>query len=236
MAKKVEVKQRFMNNNAKSKDYGRIAYLYKRDEKSGQVILIYEDGNGHEGPTISSSTLKRWWKKVNEDAPQDPEVADKAEDTEAASDGTAYSQVMQEIIEDGKKRGKKAAADKASKKASKKKAAVPDVNTEEICDFVFAEVKKLDGEIFEPAGGIKMRAFKIGGRMFAKFNFSSKGVTLACRSAAVSLAPDRTINHLFNNLYIFTSLDKDSKTKITTLLHEAWNNQVSKNNSKKKED
>ena len=121
-----------------NKQNGRIAQVTDTYEKDGVVItyeLTYED----DGKTtnLSSSTVKRWWKDINEEPVEEADkyvaasqaitkelnkhnskslqemVDAQAEST--ASDGTSYSQVLSEIIQD-----EKVAVEKIKKEKEKK--------------------------------------------------------------------------------------------------------------------
>ena len=97
-----------------SKRNGQVAELVSEDKKYNTVMLEYPGGKT---VSITTSTLKRWWKVVEEDtvdeavqelATECPEIGQeelaeiKQASEDFASDGTPYTQVMQEIIEDHK--------------------------------------------------------------------------------------------------------------------------------------
>ena len=223
---KVEMNEIYVNR----KNPERRAVVCRVDDKAKTAILQPEDGGKAIGP-MSFPTLGKSWKKVDQLEPSTSEAnavaADFEKDETQASDGTPYNKVIQEIIEDGKKAK---AAIKKEKKISKKTPTNPDAAL--LYQFVTDTVTDMQAEIFTPANGMKMHTFKVGGHMFAKFNFSSKGVTLACRSKAVSVPADRTINHMFDSVYTFTSLNKDSKAVIKKLLRESLDYQKTKNSKK----
>ena len=109
--------------------------LIEENEKTKTVILELEDGKQQ---PMTTSTLKRWWKKVDEELDENdrqlvaeelatlekceskniPEVL---KEENKASDGTPYKQVMQEIIQDEKQAVETA---KLEKKSSRKKEGV----------------------------------------------------------------------------------------------------------------
>ena len=95
-----------------SKRNGQVAELVSEDKKYNTVMLEYPDGKT---VSVTTSTLKRWWKKLDEDTnvsenhlvqmpgTEDPDWGKKHYAPEdVAGDGTPYTQVMQEIIEDHK--------------------------------------------------------------------------------------------------------------------------------------
>lgn len=230
---KFEMYQQFENRKN-----GRVAHVEKVDDTYKTIILIYDemkDGDAETGLCLSYPSVSKSWKRLDTyySSNNEQEAETGEQEAETAGDGTAYAEVMQEILADEKQ------AVKEIKKGKKKTALSSNTNPQEIerlCDFIFSEVTSRGAEIFTPANGMKMRTFKVGGHMFAKFNFSSKSVTLACRSAAVSIEPDKTVNHLFNNLYVFTNMDETVKIKIKTLLDDAYNHQYLKNEKANKEE
>lgn len=182
-----------------NKRNGKKATLIRSDKEI--ATLRYEDGTVG---SVTISTFKRWWRKVEEEV-----------------------QTETEAIDIPKKKVK-----------TEKKAKTPNPDIEELKNYIFSEVTKMDAEIFTPAKDIKMRSFKIGGHMFMKMNYSNKSVTLAvrgkCLTEDISL-PDRNINHMFDAVYIFTENNSVNKKLISDLLKISMNHQIYKNNSKKEE-
>ena len=228
---------------------GRIAHVARVDEVCKTIILMYDEareGDKENGITLSFPSVSKNWKRLDSYAHPDLSSSEvKAEDK--AGDGTAYSEVMQEIIEDEKKAVKKAKDDKKDKSKKEKKSVPtqkkqadqePDINPS--IDFVYEVVKEYGDEIFVPKTNIKMRTFKTGGHMYCKFNYSSKAITVAVKQDCLGKNvkhPDKCVNHMFNALYKFEGVLNDSDKKlIRTLLECARNYRISKNNKNKKED
>ena len=108
---------------------GSIGTLVEENEKSKTVILELEDGKT---VSISTSTLKRWWKKLPEEevyteavqelAMECPEISQEElqEINEAsemfAGDGTPLTEVGKEIAEQAKQKSKKVRKKESSKK------------------------------------------------------------------------------------------------------------------------
>ena len=102
--------RKFKNNREGSKDYGRIATVVRYDDTAKSCVLQFDDGNG--AVPLSTSTLKRWWKKVeveestesvsNVDTPVIEQENKVVDPDNTASDGTSYSEVLAEIIHDEK--------------------------------------------------------------------------------------------------------------------------------------
>ena len=92
--------EKIMNKKYENKKNGNIATLIAEIENCKTVTLEYEDGKT---TVVTTSTLKRWWKEVeNELVPmpgtEDPDLGNVEQ--EKAGDSTPYKQIMQEIIKD----------------------------------------------------------------------------------------------------------------------------------------
>jgi len=233
---------------------GSIIEVTEVNEKSKTVIYVDETGKTK---SCTTSTLKRWYKPL-EDAPAKKEVKKVAKPVEKpaapevsdelAGDGTPLAEVGKEIAAQAKGKAKaapKKAAPKKSSQPRKKKEMEPYIT--EAMEFIFSKVKSEGDEIFKPATDINMRAFKVGGHMYCKFNFSMSSITLAVSSKAFTeknaITPNRVIKHLFDNLYTYnkalTKADKDQIVKILKLARayrmEKNNHSSQKKTSKKKE-
>lgn len=113
---------------------GSIGTIVEENEKSKTVILELEDGKT---VSISTSTLKRWWKKVKEEEAEvveplidldNPITDEESEELgmidgekalemeETAGDGTPLEEVGKEIAEQAKQKSKKALKKESSKK------------------------------------------------------------------------------------------------------------------------
>lgn len=224
---KFEMYQQFENRKN-----GRIAHVEMVDDVHKTINLMYDERNEKDSETgfcLSYPSVSKNWKRLDTFYSAS-KLLETASGEDTCSDGTSYNQVMSEILVD------EASVQESIKTKKKKSKAAENSNSAEIdslCEFIFSQVKSMnDSEIFIPQNKSKMRTFKTGGHMFAKFNFSSKSATLACRESAVSLTPDKTVNHMFKNLYVFTSFNEEVESKIKTLLNEAYDDQVLRNNKK----
>lgn len=134
---KFEMYQQFANRKS-----GRIAHVARVDDVCKTIILMYDEareGDKENGVTLSYPSVSKNWKRLDSFAHPDLSKSEvKSEDK--ASDGTAYSEVMQEIVEDEKKAVKKAKADKKDKSKKEKKETVAgvqhDITLESIADII----------------------------------------------------------------------------------------------------
>lgn len=89
-----------MNKKYENKRNGNIATLIAENEKCKTATLEYEDGKT---TVVTTSTLKRWWKEVENELVPMPDTEDLDcgnVKKEKVGDDTPYKQVMQEIIQD----------------------------------------------------------------------------------------------------------------------------------------
>ena len=171
-------------------------YINRKDETvrgtliqeiEGGVILQLENG---EGKRVTTSTLKRWWKKIEV---EEQEEAPAQEENKPA---------------------------KPKKERKERKKAEMTADAKALVEYAYKVVEEQGGEVWKPAKDIKMRAFKVDGHMFLKFNWSNKGITLHCRKAAVEKVgePTHVYKHLFDYAYQFDKNNKTNRTKIEKLI------------------
>lgn len=91
---------------------------------------------------------------------------------------------------------------------------------EKLMNYAFDTAKEQGAEIWSPAKDIKMRAFKVNGKMAIKFNYSNRSITLNCRSKAVAGldGPDHVNNHCFDYSYQFVEDTKQDRKLIKDLI------------------
>lgn len=213
----------------------RYATLIEENTKFNTVTMQYEDDGSN--TSITTSTLKRWWKKVEEESPVKENNVEEIQE-EVAGDGTPLAEVGKEIAAQAKEKAKKSTQVKEKKTRRLKE---PEAYAIEAMEFVFNTVeKKFHDKIFVPAKDIKMRTFKTGGHMYCKFNYSNSSITVAVRGKSLPdkfTIPDKTVNHMFDSVYQFKSAltDKDKKL-ITDILSNARDYRISKNNKNKKKE
>lgn len=215
-----------------NKRNNRIAVVIEENQKFNTILLQFTDDNST--TSITTSTLKRWWRKIEAPEAVEPVI----EEDEVAGDGTPYKEVMQEIIQDeevAKSKEKSKGKAKADKKERRRRE--PEAYAVEAVEYVYKVVKSFGDEIFVPATDIKMRTFKVGGHMYCKFNYSNTSITVAVRGASIPenfTAPNKTVNHLFDSVYQFTSVLTDTDRQlIADILRNARDYRISKNNKNK---
>lgn len=223
-----------------NKRNNRIAVIIEENSKFNTVLLQFEDDNST--TSITTSTLKRWWRKI-----EAPEVVEPAidldnpvaeEEDEVAGDGTPYKEVMQEILQDEKiAKSKEKSKGKAKADKKERRRREPEAYAIEAVEYVYDVVKSFGDEIFVPATDIKMRSFKVGGHIYCKFNYSNSSITVAVRGLSIPkkfTSPDKVVNHLFDSQYQFTSALTDTdKQLIADILRNARDYRISKNNKNK---
>lgn len=237
-----------------NKRNNRIAAVVEENSKFNTVLLQFEDDKST--TSITTSTLKRWWRKI--EAPEvvepvidlnnpiteeeaqklgriDGEKALELEEDEVAGDGTPYKEVMQEILQDEKvAKSRKDSKKKVKADKKERRRREPEAYAIEAVEYVYDVVKSFGDEIFVPATDIKMRSFKVGGHMYCKFNYSNSSITIAVRGLSIPkkfTSPNKVVNHLFDSQYQFTSALTDTdKQLIADILRNARDYRISQNN------
>lgn len=203
---------------------------------------------------FSTSTIKRWWKKTEnifeysekKDDDYVQEVMQQKKDLgievppiteveilneeEVAGDGTPYKQVITEILQDEQKLAQE-------KKVSKGKKAVFDSTS--LQEYAIQVLTELGGDYKQRvqnngAKDMAQKAFRVGGKMFMhmcypRYNlyFNTRGVNTE------EFPPDAELTGFYSVRYIFTEDNKQTRDKIKKIITQAYNTQLTKNNSKK---
>ena len=82
-----------------------------------------------------------------------------------------------------------------------------------------------------------MRTFKTEGHNYCKFNYSNTSITIAVQSKCLEgtkiKSPEKTVNHMFDAIYIFNNaLNENSRNLIESLIQAARTYQLSKKGKK----
>ncbi len=148
-----------------NKKNNRFATVIEENPKFNTVLLQFEDDKST--TSITTSTLKRWWKKI--EAPEvvepvmdldnpiteneakelgriDGEKALELEEDEVAGDGTPYKEVMQQIIHDGKVTTAKVSNKGKSRKVTGINLGAQISNVESMCKVLGLYVKMYESE------------------------------------------------------------------------------------------
>lgn len=177
--------ERYLNGKNK-----RVAVLVHRDSVRDAISLKYEDGNGM--ATVSSNTLKKGWKKLKDEEPAVVETSVAADveqhlDEEKAGDGTPYTQVMNEILEDEKKSAsKKKAKTTASKPKKAKKDSEEELKKHELIESHLDVIRS----VLDQYDGISYRirertpfllVVSLNEETFFEVRSTKEGATFSCR-------------------------------------------------------
>lgn len=231
---------------------GKIGELIEKNDKAKTVTLKLADGT-FVAPT--QSTFKRWWKPLGDEVVEpiidldnpiteeeakklgriDGETALEMED-DVAGDGTPLAEVGKEIAKQAKEKAKQ--AKKQKKSTNKKKEMSPEVTS--LLDFISKEAQSAGWEPYEMGqkSGVPIQAksYKVDGHMFCLVRFTMGSVKIACRSAATQevATPDRTVNHMFDFIYIFDKATEANKKGIKKLMQASAKYQQAKKQKKDK--
>jgi len=192
------------------------ATLISEEPKFKTVILQFEDGTTK---SLTTATIKRWYREVKEEEIVEEPVKEIPKKKEKVNKESKTEKIKDSVPKQG-----------TSKKVSTKVS----VDTQPIFDYVTARAEELGLELFNPPSGVKVIAFKIGGKMTGRMNYSKKAITLCFREKVTGnvATPTKTINHLFNAGYQFTSLTTTDKKLIDKLLKASTEAQVLVNANK----
>lgn len=103
-----------------------------------------------------------------------------------------------------------------------------------ITSYIISEAEKMGADIFIPSNGMKMRAFKVCGRVFAKIFYTKNSVSMFVRSKSVSQVPDKIINYNLDGQFIFTP--GCDLNLIDSLLAQSYDWVSAKQSNKQKKD
>lgn len=170
------------------------------EDKKYKTVLLRNVETGKE-QTVSTSTIKRWYKMVEE---QEPETVEQEQEP----------------------------AKKNRKKREKKEMTADAVALHE---FALKTCEEVGGTVWEPATNIKFRSFKVGGKMFVKYSWTSKSIVLQVRAIALGLEePKHPANHTYNDKYIFMENTEQVREEIKDIIEKTYKWQADRNAAKAK--
>jgi hypothetical protein len=218
---------------------GRIATVIREDTKYAAMELQYDDDGKMQ--RIAMSTLKRWWKKVEETEQESVKEPVQEQETEIAKDEVEtvidketnltdndYKEIGKEIVEQAKEKSVKVKKEREPKKEN------PYI--QEILSYIYQRSEKLGGVVWTPSKDIKMRTIKVDNHNCIKINYSNKSVNVAVRNCVISnlnIQPHNTVNHMFGSVFVVTELNSDTKELINNLIKVSVDYQIQKNTSRK---
>ena len=216
------------------KDNGRIVRLLETSDV-GTVLVQYED----DGKTTnySKSTWQRWWKQLDE-VVEDVEDVPVEQEEEVAGDGTPYSQVMDEILQDEQVAVEKKAKEKKERKPRIKATSKPTFDSTELQEFCVQYVEELGGSFtvrkLKDGKEMNSRVFRDSNEhMFAHMHYSKYQLYIDTRGIDTDKLPaDKTLTGFYESRYYFTEDTKQVRDKIKKILSQGFKAQVSRRTKK----
>lgn len=212
------------------KENGRIVRLLETSDV-GTVLVEYEDDGT--STNYSKSTWQRWWKKLEDDVPNE------AQEEEVCGDGSTYKEVMQDILHDEKvAASKKADKTPKEKKPRVKRTTKPTFDSTELQDYCVKLVEELGGSYtirkLKSGEEMKSRVFRDSlDHMFAHMHYSKYQLYIDTRGVDTDKLPgDKTLTSFYEVRYYFTTDNKQVRDKIKRILSQAFKAQVSKRTKK----
>lgn len=205
-----------------NKRNGAVVEFVRDDPKNDGVIIKTSDGKIN---SLSYSTWKRWWKKVEETTVEEPTKE------ETTVESNLVPMPGADKLVDLKKEYSKT---EPTKKSKNKKTSSNAQVAEELKNYIFDKVTKLNGTI----GGVQdfdrnFRALQFNDKQFCKMIFGKSYVKLCFRNDAIKdvIKVDKLVNYTYNAQINFKKFDDETKNLIDKLLVASIN---FNNNSKAK--
>jgi hypothetical protein len=250
-----------------NKQNGRIAQITDTYEKGGQIInyeLTYEDDGTV--TNLSTSTVKRWWKDI-EEVDTSKQEADKYVEASKkitkelnknnskslqemvdaqAEPTTSFKDMVEEMVAEAKQEMEKAPKqkkEKKEKKAPKTKAPKrPTFDSTDLQNYAIQVVADLGGDYVQRrqnngAKDMAQKVFRAGGKMFMHMSYPKHELRLDTRGVDVeTLVPQQTLTGFYSARYTFNEDTQQVRSTIKKILTQAYNAQLAKNNKKGKGD
>ena len=186
---------------------GQIGTVIENNEKFKTITLELEDGSTK---VLSTSTVKRWWKVIQEE--------------DISGDGTPYKQVMKEIIADEKKHVKEVMKQKkelgievtpikkvtiVEEKGKKVNKTLKVDGRKVIMDTIVKSLKQNKVDYVTYPKMPNMMVVKCGKKSVFELRIKKSGVTFNCREQDI---PKKVEFHKVNNYYMPIVLDSTQDT------------------------
>lgn len=223
-----------------SKRNGQLFELIGEVDPKYNTALLRNVETGQE-QHVTSSTLKRWYKRVEEEVP----TTEPAESTEDAALETQLLKRAQEIVDrpsmtsvpmcivPDEQPAATGVDTKKKERTRKKKEMEPDVLA--LHKYVLQTCEEIGGTVWVPAKDIKFRGLKVGGSNFVKYNWTNRSVILQVRSKALGLdSPKTPVNHTYDDRYTFTEYTEQSRKEIRRIMELCYAWQLERNKAKQK--
>lgn len=194
-------------------------YINKRNDVVVQVVsedpkfktLIVREVETGKEKSITTSTFKRWYKKVEEPVALESVVEEPAPVEEQVVAPEPVAPEPQVVAK--------------SHKAPR--GMTPDVKA--LHEYVLNTCLELGGNIFVPSTNIKFRGLKVGKNNFIKYNWSNKSVMLFVRAKSLGLdTPITPVNHTYNDKYVFREDTPENRAEIYRIMKTAYDWQVAR--------
>ena len=177
-----------------------------------KTVMIRNMETGKE-QNITTSTLKRWYVKIEE-------IQEPAEAQEMTSDDIQLANDQEPAEE--------AETEKKERQPRQKKEMTADAKA--LHEYVLKTCEDIGGTVFVPAKEMKFRGLKAGKHMFVKYSWGNGAIVLQVRAVALGLAePKHPCNHTFNDKYKFTEDTPEARAEIFDIMKKAYDWQVCKN-------
>lgn len=176
-----------------------------------KTVMMRDIETGKTSP-VTTATIKRWYKKIEEAAPVVEDVPAVVEEKKAEPVA-----VVEEVKKEAKPRKKKEMTGDAVA----------------LHNYVIETCEKLGGTVFVPAKEMKFRIFKVGKSGFVKYSWSSKAVILQVKSKALGLEePKNPCNHCYDDKYKFMEDTEENRAEIYRIMETCYKWQEAKNKAK----
>lgn len=211
-----------------NKRNGQIFEVVGEVDKKYNTVFLRNVETGKE-QTVSTATIKRWYKVLEE---QEPETAEQ-EPAEVVLTEVETVEPEQEPAADTEPAEQEQEPAKKNRKKREKKEMTADATA--LHQYAMKTCEEVGGTVWEPATNIKFRSFKVGGKMFVKYSWTSKSIVLQVRAIALGLdEPKHPAKHTYNDKYVFTENTEQVREEIKNIIAKCYKWQADRNAAKAK--